>query len=97
MKKYKAVAKYLLNLIHRKQIIETLSKEQLRAIIEIVYNVMQGVCPLSKTNKNLLSKHKTVIRKVIVPRLTVKERRKRFRNINKILPIFLKSYLQYVA
>lgn len=43
-------------------LLKIMTKEQLQAIIEIMYNVVQGVCTISEANTSILSKHKHLIR-----------------------------------
>jgi hypothetical protein len=42
-------------------LLKIMTKEQLQAIIEIICNVVQGVCTISEANKSILSKHKHLI------------------------------------
>ena len=76
-------------------ILKTLTKQQLQMIVEILYNVLKGVCPLSDKNKTTLYMKKRLIREVLVPRLTLVKRRQRLWKIRKFLPIFLKACLEY--
>jgi hypothetical protein len=46
-------------------LLKIMTNEQLQAIIEIIYNVVQGVCTISEANKSILSKHKHLIRRLI--------------------------------
>ena len=48
-------------------LLKIMTKEQLQAIIEIICNVVQGVCIISEANKSILSKHKHLIRMVKNP------------------------------
>lgn len=53
----------------RRQLINTISDEQLSVLSEAILNVLKGVCPLSNVNKNKLSKNKTILRKLVDPKL----------------------------
>lgn len=76
-------------------ILKTLTKDQLQVIVEILYNVVKGVCPISNENKIALYKRKQLIRAVLIPRLTQSERKKGLQKIRKILPIFFKACIKY--
>jgi hypothetical protein len=52
-------------------LLKIMTKEQLQAIIEIIYNVVQRVCTISEANKSILSKHKHLIRRLITKRATL--------------------------
>lgn len=78
-------------------VLRILTKEQLRAIIEIIYNVVQGTCPVSEANKNILLKHKNLIRRLVVKRLTLSQRKRLLLKIRNILPIFFQAYIHYVS
>lgn len=79
------------------QVIKILTKVQLQEIIEIIYNVVQGVCSVSDSDKILLNKHKQFIRKILLKQTTLQHKKLLRLKIRKILPIFLKAYLQYVS
>ena len=51
-------------------LLKIMTKEQLQTIIEIICNVVQGVCTISEANKSILSKHKHLIRRLITKRST---------------------------
>jgi len=76
-------------------ILKTLTKDQLQVIVEILFNVVQGICPISDKNKTLLVTRKQLIREVLMSQLTTVQRRQRLQKIKKLLPIFLKACLQY--
>ena len=64
-------------------ILKILTREQLQTIIEIIYNVLHGVCIISDSNKSILAKHKKFIRKIVSRRSTLMERKKLFLNQEK--------------
>lgn len=57
-------------------LLKIMTKEQLQTIIEIIYNVLHGVCTISDINKSILSKHKRLIRRLVTKRSTLTERKK---------------------
>lgn len=78
-------------------ILKILTKEQLQAIIEIIYNVVQGVSPISESNKSILNKNKNLIRRLVAKRSTLSQRKKIVLKLRNILPIFFRSYINYVS
>ena len=60
----------------RQAMIKTIEKSQLRAIVEIVYNVLMGNRELSHADKTSLKKHKTIIRRFVSQSLSNKERKR---------------------
>ena len=59
----------------RMKILKTLKKEELKLIIEIIFNVVYGVCPISETSKKVLLRYKGPIRQVIADELRANQRR----------------------
>jgi len=79
------------------RILKILTKEQLQTIIEIIYNVLHGVCTISDINKSILNKNKYLIRRLVAKRSTLTERKKLLFKSRKILPIFFQAYINYVS
>lgn len=75
-----------------KFLLKTLTKAQLQVIVEIIFNVVKGVCA---KNKTVLYKRKRLIREVILPKLTPEQRKRRLRKLKRILPIFLEACLKH--
>ena len=81
---------FILNARNKKQIkclLETITKQQLRALVEIIYNVLHGYDAPEYTRN--LNKHKIVLRTLISKTLSRKERIrlmiKHFATISKLL------------
>ena len=74
-----------------------LTKKQLQTIIEIIYNVVQGVCPISEDNKSFLIKYKNLIRRLVSNRATLSQRKNILIRLRNILPIFFRAYIHYVS
>lgn len=77
--------------------IKTLTPNQLQVIVEIVFNVLNGVCPVSNKNKIKLHQKKRLIREIILPKLTPSQRKRKLQRIKTVLPIFLEACLKHVA
>ena len=69
-------------------ILHTLTKEQLQTMIEILLNVVKGVCPISDHNKTVLVRRKRIIREVLLPKLTQLQRKRRLIKIKKTFAYF---------
>jgi len=74
-------------------ILKILTKEQLQAIIEIIYNVLHGVCTISEANKSILTKHKRLIRRLVAKRSTLTRERNYYLNQEKYYQYFFKPTL----
>ena len=74
-------------------ILKTLSKPQLQCILEIIFNVMQGVVSLTEHDKAQLKRRQRFIRAVIATRVTLNQRRKRLLQIKNILTVILQLNL----
>jgi hypothetical protein len=77
----------------RKAIIKTLSEQQVHAVIEAIYNVLGGVCPVNSKDKRTLCDYKTVIRRMVTKELTSKQRQSLLAKHQNILPLLLKPVL----
>lgn len=75
--------------------LKSLTKNQLQVIIEIIFNVMKGICPISDKNKTKLYKQKRLIREVILPKLTPEQRKHCLKKLKRVLPIFLEACLKH--
>ena len=93
------LVQFLLNAIPQQipQIIKIMNKEQLQWIIEIIYSVVQGVCPISEADKSLLVKKKHLIRKLVSKEVARQQRKLYLLKINRVIPVFLKAYLRCLA
>lgn len=81
--------------LQRKAIMKSLTNDQLKLLIEIVYNVAMNVIPILEEDKRLLSKHKLSIRRTLEEGISKKQRQQRLLTIHKILPIFIRNYLKW--
>lgn len=72
----------------RHALLNTIQTAQLRAVVQIVYNVLMGNRDLSNSDTKRLKKHKIVIRRFISKGLSVEERKRILRKyIQPILQI----------
>lgn len=81
----------------RMQLVKTLKKEELKLIIEIIFDVVNGVCPISETSKKVLLPYKGFIRQVIADGLRANPRRSILIKLRTIILVFLQAYVQFVS
>ena len=62
------------SLAQQKTLIKTISKSQIRAVVQIVYNILKGNRDLSERNKKKLRRHKTIIRRFVSKTLSHENR-----------------------
>ena len=80
----------------QKAMIQTISLAQMRALVQIVYNVLVGNRRLSDANKKKLNVYKTVIRRFVDRELSFKKRKeillKYFRQISILVNTVVKEF-----
>lgn len=59
----------------KKVLIKNIEKSQLNAIVQIVYNVMLGIRPLTEKDKNRIANRKTIIRQFVSKGISLKRRK----------------------
>ena len=60
----------------RRALLKSVLDSQLKAIVQIVYNVLMGNRDLSQKDKKDLAKHKTIIRRFVSKDVTQQERKR---------------------
>jgi len=79
----------------RKILVLTLSNEQLKLLIEIIYNTAMENIQISSEDKRKLVKYKLDIRRTLAAGISKKERRQRLFTISNILPLLIKIYIRW--
>ena len=77
-------------------ILKTVTNKQLKDIIEIIYNAMQGICPIISQEKVKLQKYKSVLRSLIASDISIHRRRQLLLKVETILPVIFKAFIRYV-
>ena len=77
-------------------LIKTMSKPQLHALLEVVFNVLKGTVDLSKSNKTLLGRYKKIIRQVVDRRASVKEKRYLLQKYSNIFRLIIQLGLKRI-
>ena len=78
----------------RHVLIQTISKRQLAALIEIVYNILHGYRSLSERDKKNLQKYQSVIRKFEHPRISATFRKQLLQKYFNIFYGLLKGFVK---
>ena len=88
-----------LNLLHsshakqRKALLKTMTQNQLKVLIEVIYNIFKGTLRLSKYYIKKLFPHRTTIRSIASRRVNRKRKRDIFVKKHSIIPILIKPVL----
>jgi len=81
--------------VQLKLLLKNLTTNQLKLLVEIIYNAAKGTIPLSDSDKSKLWKYKRIIRQVLLQGLTQRQRLQKLLKIRDLLPIFIESYLRW--
>lgn len=77
------------------QIIKSANNLQLQLLVEIVYNCLKSVIPLSERIKRRLSTFAKAIRAIVAINITPQLRRRRLLRIITIIPTLIASFFKY--
>jgi hypothetical protein len=77
-------------------ILKTLSEQQLKAVLEAVYNVSKGICPLPNKTKKQLFEYKNVIRRLVSKELNREQQRRLLKKHQHLLPLVLKPVIKFL-
>ena len=77
------------------QILRIAKIDQLHPAIEIEYNTLHGITPISKINFKKLSSLSRNIRKLVVTGITPQQRRCRLFKIVAVLPVLINQFSEY--
>ena len=77
--------------LQRRQLLETITNDQLRALTEIVVNLLQSVLPLTPSNRNKLKKHRQVIRQLGDRTISLKKKKELLCRQGSVITLLLKS------
>lgn len=78
----------------RKSIVKTLTQQQLRAVLEAIYNVLKGTCELEDKDKKKLFPHRHVIRRLVSKDINQKQQRRLLHKHVNLLGILLKPVVK---
>lgn len=79
----------------RSAIIKTSTSDQLKAIMEIIYNLLHGTIPLARRYKIILSRYKDTIRKLTERQLAVGKRKTLLKKLQSVIPIIIRIFFKH--
>ena len=79
----------------QKAVLQTLTVEQLKFMVEIIFNAVKGTTPLADDDKRILYRRRQAISKLLARGITIRQRKQRLLALVDVLLIFIQSYLQY--
>ena len=71
----------------RLAIIKTLSPSQIRAVLEAIYNVLRGTCPVSDKARKALHHQRRIIRRLVSKDLSLQQRQRLLIRHTRLLPL----------
>ncbi len=77
--------------IQRKILLDTITKDQLRALIEIIVNLSQGVLPITPKRKSELGKFKKLFRTIGYKSVSLKRKQKLLGRSGHVVALLLKA------
>lgn len=83
-------------LMSSKEQFNSITKEQLQIILEILYNISNEIITISTEDKRRLKKYKIDARKLLSSDLKWTSRKRLLWKIKLAVPIILQNYLKYV-
>lgn len=78
----------------RSAILKTLTKPQLRAMLEAIYNVLGGNCSVKERDRNKLFRYRSVIRRLVSKELSPIQQRRLLNKYRVLLPLLLKPAIE---
>lgn len=80
----------------QRALIQSMSNLQLRAILEVVLNVLKGTVDIKIGDKTVLERHKTIIRQVVKRGLSQKKKKSLLQKYSRIFSRIVKLALDQV-
>lgn len=90
----------LLALTHktqRVQLLRTIDNQQFDILLEITFNILNGVCPLTKKEEINLRRNKASLRKLVDNKIAKRIKKQILLNIQRLLPILLSPVIRYFS
>ena len=75
----------------RKHLLDTITNDQLKALVEIVVNFLQLVIPISPGPKKALKRHRNLLRRVGDPTISPRDKKVLLCRQGATIAVFLKS------
>ena len=81
----------------RLAVVKTLNPGQIKAVVEAIYNVLKGTCPVSDKVKKTLYQQRRIIRRLVSKELTRQQQHRLLVKHRKVLPLLLKPVVHYLT
>lgn len=78
----------------RAALMKTLTPLQLRAVLEAIYNVLKGTCPIRDKNKKKLERYKSIIRRLVSKELSRPQQQRLLYKHRNVLPLILTPVIE---
>ena len=97
VKKHLALLELLVETTEKQRlaIVKTLNPAQQRAVLEAIYNVLRGTCPVSDKVKKTLYHQRRIIRRLVSKDTTLQQRHRLLIRHVSLLPLLLKSVVTF--
>ena len=83
--------------LQRKAILQTLSDQQVQAVIQIIYNILEGNCSLPEKDKKKLKRYKAIIRQLVFKGMRMKQRKRLLVKYHFVIAALLKPILHQIC
>lgn len=80
----------------RAVLLQTLSESQLKAILEALYNVLKGTCPVRNRDKAKLLQYRGVIRLLVSKEIGRQQQQRLLKKHRNLLPIILTPVIKFL-
>ena len=78
-------------------ILKTLNPVQLRVVLEAIYNVLRGTCPVSDKFKKKLYQRRRIIRRLVSKDLTHQQQQRLLVKHRTLLPLLLRPVIEFLS
>jgi len=78
-------------------LLKTLNPSQLRAVLEAIYNVLRGTCPIQDKLKKALYPHRSVLRRLVSKELTRQQQQRLLVKHRSVVALALKPVVDLLS
>lgn len=78
-------------------ILKTLSPVQLRVVLEAIYNVLRGTCPIGDKLKKKLYQRRRIIRQIVSKDLTRQQQQRLLVKHRQLLSLLLRPVIEFLT
>ena len=85
------------NPLQRKVLLQTLTNDQVRAAVQVIYNVLKGNCALPEKDQKRLKRFRNIIRQFVKKGIRLKERKQLLLKYHFLVATLLKPALDQIC